>query len=142
MPKGGVDPVEQHAEEGGELPLERRRVEDGEVGARRVGDAGPVPLDVAGPLEDLLRQRARGVVVGAEKRQPGPGMARRDPHEELEVVLEDERVDRLGRCENDPRARVPETDPEEQEAFLVQGEPSGLGSSSWSSVRDGTTIEV
>ena len=126
VPEGGVDAVQRDAEEDRELPLERRGVEDGEVGPRRVPDPGPDPLDQPGALEDLLREGARRVVVGAEERQARAGVARRDPDEELEVVLEDQGVDRLGGDEDDPGPGVPEADQEEQEALLVVARPLQL----------------
>ncbi len=118
--EGGVDAVQRDAEEDSQLPLERCGVEDGEVGPRRVPDPGADPLDQPGPLEDLLREGARRVVVGAEERQARAGVARRDPDEELEVVLEDQGVDGLRGHEDDPRPGVPKADQEEQEPLLVE----------------------
>ena len=126
VPEGGVDAIQRDAEEDGELALERRGVEDGEVGPRRVPDSRPDPLDQPRALEDLLREGPRRVVEGAEEREARPGVARRDPDEKLEVVLEDQGMDRLRGDEDDPRPGIPEADQEEQETFLVVARPLQL----------------
>jgi len=47
-------------------------------------------------------------------------VARRDPDEKLEIVLEDQGVDRLRGHEDDSCPGIPKADEEKQEAFLVE----------------------
>ncbi len=116
----GVGAVERDAEQDGELALERRRVEDGEVGARAVLDPLADALDQPRALEDLLGQRARRGVVGAEQRQARPGVAGGDAGEELEVVVQDHRVHRLRGDVDDARPRVAQPDQEEEQPLFVE----------------------
>ena len=118
--EGRVDAVQRDAEEDGEPSFQGSRVEDREVRPGAVRDPRADPLDETGPLEDLLGEGTGRRVVRAEEREPAARVARGDSDEELEVVLEDERVDGLRRHEDDPRARVAQPDQEEQEALLVE----------------------
>ena len=121
-----VDAIERYAEEDRQLSLERRRVVDRQVGAGEVGNAGSDPLDQPRALQDLLRERDRGGVVGAKQRQPRPRVARRDAREELEVVLEEERVDGLRGHVYEMSPRVAEADQEEEQPLLVERGPRQL----------------
>ena len=116
----GIGAVERDAEQHGELALERRRVEDGEVGARAVLDPLADALDQPRALEDLLGQRARRGVVGAEQRQARAGVARGDAGEELEVVVQDHRVHRLRGDVDHARPRVAQPDQQEEQPLLVE----------------------
>src|SRR5215472_5431612 len=53
-------------------------------------------------------------------------VARRDPREELEVVLEDHRVDRLGRHEHHAGAGISKANQEEQQSLFVEAHPGEL----------------
>ena len=123
----GIEAVQRHVEQHRQLALERRRVEDGQVGRLRVGDRLPDPLDEARPLEDLLRQRPRRAVVGAQHRQPRPGMAGRHARQQVQVVVEDQRMDRLRRDVGHVRARVAQPDQQEQQPLFVEGGAIELG---------------
>ena len=116
----GVDAVQGHPQQHRELALEGSGVEDGEIGARGIDDAGPDALHETGPLEDLLGQGARRGVVGAEQGEARSGVARGDAGQELEVVLQDDGVHGLGGDVDHPRPRVAQADEEEEEALLVE----------------------
>ena len=66
------------------------------------------------------RERARRRVVRAQQRQPASRVARGNADEELEVVLEDERMHGLRRHEDDARPRIAKPDEKEQEPLLVE----------------------
>ncbi len=122
-----IDAVQRDSEQDREPALEGRRVEDGQVRPGGIRDAGPDALDHPRAFEDLLRQRARGGVVDAQQGQPRAGVAGGDPGQELQVVLEDERVHRLGRHVDHPRVRIAQPDEEEEQALLVEARGLELG---------------
>ena len=118
-----VDAVQRDAEQDGQLPLEGRGVEDAQVGAARIHDAVPDPLQQARPLQDLLGEGPRRGVVRAQEGEARPGVAGRDPGQELEVVLQDHRVDGLGGDVHHPRPGVAQADEQEQQPLLVERRP-------------------
>jgi len=115
-----IEPVEGNAEQHRQLALERCGVEDGEVGTRGVGDRFPDSLDQARPFEDLLRQRPRGRVVRAQHGQSRARMACRHAREEVQVVVEDQRVHRLRGDVHDVGSWVAQPDQQEEQPFLVE----------------------
>ncbi len=121
-----VAAVQRDPEQHSELSLVRGRVEDRQVGALGVHDAGADALDEPRPLQDLLGERARRGVVGAQQREPRARVARRDPGQELQVVLEDDRVDRLRGHVHHARARVAQPDQQEQQPLLVEARARDL----------------
>ena len=122
-----IEPVQRHVEQHRQLALERRRVEDGQVGRLGVGNRLADPLDQARPLEDLLRQRPRRAVVRAEHRQPRAGVARWHTGQQVQVVIEDQWMDRLRGHVGDVRARVAQPDQQEQQPLFVEGGAIELG---------------
>ena len=112
--------VERDVEEGGQAPLERAGAEHGQVGAREVGDGGPYLLEEPRPLEDLLREGARRGVVDGEEGQPRGGVAGGDAGQEVEVVVHDERRDRLRGDVHDPRLGIAQAHEQEEERLLVE----------------------
>ena len=115
-----VHAVQGDAEEDGQLALQGRGVEHGEVGAAVIDDAVPDPLQEARPLQDLLGEGARRRVVRAEQGEAGPRVAGRDPGQELEVVLQDHRVHGLRGDVHHAGARVAQADEQEQQPLLVE----------------------
>ena len=73
------------------------------------------------PFEDLLGERARRRVMGAEQRQARPGVARWDAGEELEVVVEDHGMHRLRGDVDHARSRIAQADQQEEQPLLVEG---------------------
>jgi hypothetical protein len=67
-----VGAVHRDPERHGEVALELRRVVRDEVGALRVGDQLAEPPDQPGPLEELLRERARRAVERRHEKEPLP----------------------------------------------------------------------
>ena len=59
-------------------------------------------------------------VVRAQHRQPGARMAGRHARQQVQVVVEDQRMHRLRRHVHDVGARVAQADQQEQQAFLVE----------------------
>ncbi len=125
--KSRIHAVQRNAQEHRQLSLERGRVEHGQERPGGVGDTVADALDQAGPFEDLLRQRAGRRVMGAQERQPRARMARRDPGQQLEVVLENERMDREGGDVHHPGLGITEADQQKQEALFVEGRAVELG---------------
>ena len=121
-----IHSVQRNSEQDGEPALQRRRVEHGQERAVRVADAVTNPLDQAGAFQDLLGQGTRRGVIGAEESEPRAGVARGDPREQLEVVLEDERVHRPRSDVHHARLRVPEPDQQEEKPLLVVARPFEL----------------
>ena len=72
------------------------------------------------PLQDLLGERARRGVVGAQQREARARVAGRDAGQELEVVLQDHRVDRLRGDVDHARAGVAQADEQEEQPLLVE----------------------
>ena len=118
----GVEPVQGDAEQHRELPLEPRGVEDGEIGPCRVGNRLADPLDQAGPLHDLLAERPRRPVVAAQHRQPRARVSGRHARQQIEVVVQDDRVHRLRGDIHQVRPGVAEADQEEQQPLFVIGD--------------------
>src|SRR6266545_773358 len=115
-----IDSVQRNSEQHREPALERRRVEDGQESASRVADAVSDPLDQTRTLEDLFGQRAGRGVLRAQKRQARARVARRDPGQQLEVVVEDQRMDRLRRDVDHVCLRVAESNQQEEEPLFVE----------------------
>src|SRR5262249_2781777 len=99
---------------------EGRGGEAGGDGRMRPNSPRPDASDETRPLKDLLSERARGGVVRAEQREARPGVARGDAGEELQVVLEDDRVHRLRGHVDEPRPGVAQADEQEEQPLLVE----------------------
>ena len=71
------------------------------------------------PLEELLRQRPRGAVERRDEEEPLARVRRDHAREQVEVVVDDARQDRLRGDVDEPRARLAQEQEQEQEALLV-----------------------
>ena len=114
-----IDTVQGDSEQDGELSLERRGVEDRQVGAARVGDPVADSLDQARPLQNLLGQRTRRGVVSAQETEPRARVAGGDSGEQLEVAFEDEGMHGLRRHVDHAGLRIAESNQEKQQPLLV-----------------------
>jgi hypothetical protein len=123
----GIEPVQRDVEQHRQLALERGRVEDGQIGRFGVGNGLADALDQPGTLQDLLGQRARRAVVGAQHRQARSGVTGRYASQQVQVVIEDQRMHRLRRDVGHVRARVAQADQQKQQALLVERGAIELG---------------
>src|SRR5262245_32490951 len=116
----GIRGVERDPQQHREPPLERGRAQDGQVRAVEIGHGAPDALHEARALQDLLGERPRRVIVGGEQGETGRSVARGNPGEELQVVLEHRAGNRLGGHVDGTGARIAETDEEEEQRLLVE----------------------
>jgi hypothetical protein len=89
-------------------------VRDGGVADGR-GEAREQPR----PLEQLAGQRARAAVVGAEQAQPAARVRRRHALHHVEVVVHDQRVQRLARDVHQARVRHAQQEQHRELPLLV-----------------------
>ena len=120
------DAVERHPQLGREAALQRARVEAGEIRVARLPRQIAQPRHDPRPVEDLARQRLRARVVERHQRQPPAGVAGRHPVEQVDVVLDDLRVDRLAGEVDDAGAWVAEPDEGEEQPLLVRRDAADL----------------
>ncbi len=114
-----IGPVERNAEAQSEIALEKSGVEADEMGAVFIRDTGLDPLQEAGALEDFQTERTRRVVVGREQGEASESVPRDDAGEQVEVVLDHARMNRLRGDIDHPRARLGEEEEEKKKALFV-----------------------
>ena len=114
----GVDAVQRDAEAYGQATFSLAHREDREMRALRV-DALADALDEPRALEDLIGQRAGARVVAREDRQPALGVRGRDAADEREEVVDDRRLQRLGRHVDESRAGSSQQTEREQHPLFV-----------------------
>ena len=135
-----IRPVHRDAEAQREVALERGRVVGDQVAARAVRDLRRDPGEQSGSLQQLLAERPVGGVVGGEQRQPGQRVARDDPGQQSEVVLDDPRVDRHRGHVDHPQPRLPQQQEQEEEPLLERlGDGRAACRRPGARVTDGTT---
>ncbi len=115
-----IQPIQRNTQEDRQFPLERRRVEDRHVGLRGIDDRAPDALHQAGPFEDLLREWTRRRIVRAQHRQTFPRVARRDAHQQPEVIVKNQRVHGLRGDVNDVRLWIAQPDQQHQQSLFVE----------------------
>ena len=122
-----VHAVQRDPQKDGELRssgVELKTVRNARDGS---GDAVADALDQTRPLEDLLRQRARRGVMGAEKRQPGARVARRECRREAGSNTPGSADGLAGGHVDHPGLGIAQADQEEKQALLVEARRLELG---------------
>ena len=90
------------------------------MGAVSVADQPADLLDQARPFQQLGRQRLGGGVLRGKEMQPAASVRGDDSGQELQVVIDDAGMDRLGGDVDHLRARLPQKQQQEQEPLLVR----------------------
>ena len=114
-----VGAVHRDPEREREVALQLRRVEGDEVRAVGIRHEAADLLEQPRPLEELRGQRPRRAVERGHEVQSLPRVRGNDAREQAQVVVDDARVNRLRRHVDEPRARLPQQQKQEEEALLV-----------------------
>ena len=96
-----------------------RRIEHGHVGKHRVAHRSPDSAEQEGTLQDFLRQwSARGIVT-TQQRQSVSCVTGRNSREQVEVVIDNERIDRLTSDVDQSRPGKSEKHQHEEHALFI-----------------------
>ena len=86
-----IQAVQRDTEQDRQLALERRGVEDGEIGTGRVGDRPADPLQKPRPFQHLLGERPRRGVMRAQHGEAGAGVRGGDAGQQVQVGTRESR---------------------------------------------------
>ena len=119
--------VEGQRETNGERSLQVGRVETGHVSGGRVGDRRANLLHDVRPVEDLPGQGREARVLTRHHLEAAPGVGGGDPWEQMQVVVDDRRIDAPARHIHHLGPGQLQQHEEAEHALLVVQHPVDLG---------------